>query len=160
MTTPSVFQVSNTLDVADGVVVGPLWTEDLCRELVRALRTAAPAPDDPEREEFPTDLLVAARVFHEVLTLAPGLARAPLFAANRERPSLFKRAVLHAHARPDLAALCRLSDLSALAAANVARWLLRLPQQSSATVVFSPPPGLSSKTRSRTATAREIALAS
>ncbi len=163
MTTASVFQMSDTFDMVDGVFVGPAWTDESCRELLRALRKVrAVAPDNPDAAECATDVWVVARVFHEVLTLHPASTRWPIFAGSKPRSSLFKAAITHAYDPGDLSALARLSNDSALAAANVARWLMRLPRQTSATVVFTQPPGVglpSQRTRSRYATAREIAVA-
>jgi hypothetical protein len=160
MGTLSVFE-SEDLQTVDGMVVGPAWTEHRGRELLRFLRVTRPAaPDSPDIDEQPTDVVVAARVFHEVLTLTPASIRYPVFSAT-SRHSLFRTAILHAHDSGDLAALCRLSDQSALQAVNVARWLMQLPQQHSLTLVFAAPPsGVSRPSRvlSR-ATAREVAVA-
>lgn len=163
MTTPSVFHVTDVLDIADGVVVGPAWTDDHSRELLRSLRMVrAAAPDSPDAEEHCDDIAVASRIFHEVLALNPPSVRWPVFTGSSARHSLFKAAIRHAHMPGDLSALVRLSDRSALMAANVARWMLRLPQQTSSMVVFATPPsGVAPRvrTRSRYATAREVAVA-
>lgn len=143
MATPSVFNLSEFVHAVDGVVVGPSWSGDLCRELLRALRLARPAT--PGSLSDPSgDLAVVARVYHEVLTLDPDSAQWPIFASGKSRPSLFKSAIRHS-VFDDAAidSLCALDDAEHLLAANVARWLLRLPQQKSAVMVFvALPPSL------------------
>lgn len=161
MATSSVFNLSEVLDTVDGMVVGPAWTDDRCRELLRSLRMVSPAaPDAPDADEQDTDVLVAARVFHEVLSLTPASVQWPVFSGASPRHSLFKAAVTHALSPGELTALSRLSDASALLAANVARWMLQLRQQTSVAVVFTPPPRAGApRTRTRYATAREVAVA-
>lgn len=159
MTAPSVFCLSKFLHAVDGMVVGPAWTDHLSRELLRALRLARPAAPDPDQES-PDDFAMACRVYHEVLTLCPGSAQWPVFAYGNPRPSLFKHAVVAVAGFDNgaLDALCRLDEHEHLLATNVARWLLRMPQQASSTVVFvTPPAAHSPRPRSRTATAREVA---
>jgi hypothetical protein len=141
MGTATVFNLSEFLHIADGVVVSSAWTDDHCRELLRSLRLArAAAPDD--LGDPVVDVAVAARIFHEVLDLHPTAQRWPVFAGGRKQQSLFKCAVLHAvdGDDPGAAALLRVDDDEALLAANVARWMLRLPQQTSSTLVFATPP--------------------
>lgn len=145
MAAQAVFTLSN-LQTVDGVVVGPVWTDDRSRELLRVVRRArAAAPDVLPGDDDPAstdDFLVSVRVFHEVLSpgMYPGSDRWPLFAGRSRRPSAFKCAVRHTHDAADLDALCRLSDFEALLAWNTARWMLCLPQQVSATMVFAAPP--------------------
>lgn len=163
MGAPSVFTTAS-LQTVDGVVVGPAWTDDRGRELLRYLRSQRPAaPDYPDGDEYDSDVSIASRVFHEVLALHPAAERWPVFAGRSSRSSLFKAAVTHAHDPADLTALARLSDASALIAANIARWLLQLPQQTSATMVFVSPPSPPvppPPRRSSYSTAREVAAAS
>lgn len=142
--TTSVFQLDRFLDIADGVVVGPAWTDDRCRELLRCLRLeSVTAPDDLEAPEHPSDVAIAARIFHEVLALQPAARRWPVFSGHSRgfRSSLFKASLLHAHRPDELSALVRLTDVGALTSANVARWMLQLPQQESPTLVFVAPIG-------------------
>jgi hypothetical protein len=123
------------------MVLGPEWTVDNCRAVLRFLRkTETEFQGDWDREELESDVLVSAKLFHEVLTESPTAARWPLFANTSRRPSLFKATVRYAVDREELSALVRLSDQSSLLAANIARWMLQLPQQSSSTIVFSTPP--------------------
>lgn len=141
MGTAAVFNLTEFLNISDGVIVSSAWTDDQCRELLRSLRLArAAAPDDPGDPDV--DVAVAARIFHEVLELHRSSQRWPLFAGVRRQPSLFKQAVLHAveSGDPGAAALLRVDDAEALLAANVARWMLKLPQQTSPTLVFATPP--------------------
>lgn len=146
MTTSSVSCSYEALNMVDGVVLGPTWTEHLSRELLDALqRVSTAAPDDLDGDECGSDVDVAALVFYEVLQRHSSADRWPVFSGGSPRPSLFKAAVLHAVLRVEVAALVRLSPESALAAANVARWMLRRSQQSSPVVVFSRPPGLGSR---------------
>jgi hypothetical protein len=88
---------------------------------------------------------VTARIFHEVLELHPASRRWPVLSGGRIQPSLYKRAVMHAADGddPGIAALLRVDEEEALLAANVARWMLQLPQQSSLTLVFVTPPASS-----------------
>ena len=158
----SVFTLSD-LHTVDGMVVGPVWSDDQSRELLRVVRKARAAapdvhPDDPVSID---DFMVSARIFHETLApgMYPGSDRWPLFAGASERSSVFKCAVKHTHELADVYALCRLSDFEALLAWNVARWMLCLPQQSSATMVFAaPPPAHSPPSRFRPSR-RVVALA-
>lgn len=133
--------VEEFLEIADGTVVGPEWSDDRCRDLLRALRMASvAAPDAPDGGECPGDVAVAARIFHEVLSLNTSAQSWPVFAGRRSRSSLFKAAVLHALEEPGVTALLRLSETSALLGANVARWMLGFEQQTSPTMVFIAPP--------------------
>lgn len=129
------------LNIEDGKIIRSEWSDDLCRELLRALRkTRAAAPDAPEAEEYPGDVAVTARIFHEVLSLSPAGSHWPVFSSGRLRHSLVKAAILHAVDDPDLTSLLRLSNESALLAANVARWMLQMKQQTVTTSVFASPP--------------------
>ncbi|MFA7264770.1 MAG: hypothetical protein WC054_00420 [Candidatus Nanopelagicales bacterium] len=158
MTTSSVSQASEVLRTTDGVVLSSAWTEDCCRELLRILREIHAAPDNPEAPESDADSKVAARVFHEVLSLHPGSEKWPLFSGEVPRRSLYKAAIMHARS-DELAALTRLSDSSALWASNVSRWMLRMPQQTSPTMVFTPPPGRAlPEQRRHTMLAKPVAL--
>jgi hypothetical protein len=141
MGTSTVFSLEESLHIEDGVIVSSAWTDDHCRELLRSLRLVrAAAPDDPGDPD--SDVAVTARVFHEVLDLHPSAQRWPVFAGDKRQPSLYKRAVVHAIEGddPGAAALLRVTDSEALLAANVARWMLKLPQQHSPTLVFATPP--------------------
>lgn len=166
MTTTSVFSLHEFLHTVDGVVVGPAWTDDRCRGLLRALRLAQPAAPGPRSEDEPAtenDLASAAKIYHQVLSLSSRASRWPIFAGASSRPSLFKEAVRAASEFDDAAlyALCQLSDGDHLLASNIARWLLQMEQQRNLTMVFAvPPPALhrpSSRVRSSRAIAREIA---
>jgi hypothetical protein len=131
--TMSVFRLSEFVHTAGGKVVGPAWTDDLSRELLRALRLAAPDAS-PE-----SDFAVAARVFHEVLSLNPEAAGWPVFSNGRPRHSLFKEAVMQCRSGEEVDALCRVAevdDTAILLATNVARWMLNLCQQDTLTLVF------------------------
>lgn len=143
MAAQAVFTLSN-LQTVDGMVVGPAWSDDQSRELLRVVRRACPATPDvhPEDPASLDDFMDAVRVLHEVLSpgMYSGSDRWPLFVGPSARPSVFKCAVRHTHDLADLLALCRLSDSEALLAWNVARWMLCLPQQVSATMVFAAPP--------------------
>lgn len=161
MAAQAVFTLSN-LQTVDGMVVGPEWSDDQSRELLRVVRRACPAAPDvhPEDPASLDDFMVSVRVFHEVLSLYPGSDRWPLFAGASSRPSAFKCAVKHTHDVADAYALCRLSDSEALLAWNVARWMLCLPQQASASMVFAaPPPAHLPAPRLRSRADRPVCLA-
>jgi hypothetical protein len=143
VTTPSVFDVSAHFDLGDGVAVRLLWSEALTCELLVSLRMLSPlCPEDVEGDEQNYDVLIAARLFYEVLRGHSEAKRWPVVSGDSPRPSLVKTALQESQ-DTSVVSLVRLEDRSVLIAANIARWLLRLPQQSSPTMVFAAPPRLS-----------------
>lgn len=133
MSGQNLYDLFKTVDV---LVISPACTDDLSRDIVRELRLAKPS--DP--------LAVAARYFHEVLSLIPDSYCLPLFSGSNGGPSMFKSAVRHAADDPDVEALSELSDAQAMLAYNIARWLLGHKQQPftpAPSVVMSGPPAAS-----------------
>lgn len=121
---------------SDGVVLEKELDDDGSTVFLREVRKAKP-------DGGPGDILVLARLAHEVLTETSESRLWPLFSASApsKASSLFKAMVLASRAE-DAEALEGASDEDVLVASNIARWLIGIPQQTStaATVVFVDPP--------------------
>lgn len=112
----------------DGLVTGPEWSVERAAYLVREMRKAAPAPGL-------SDLLVLGRIFYDLFTEAPSTRYLPVLSRHETDKSLVQ-AMIEPARSADLPALERAEAEDVLAASNIARWVLRLPQQSSPFVVF------------------------
>jgi hypothetical protein len=116
----------------DGMVIGPEWSVDRANRLVREMRKASPAPGD-------SDLLVLARWIHELFEERPQSRFWPTMARYEGDRSIY-RALIDLCSWEEIDALYRAEPEDVLAASNMVRWVLQLPQQSSVVVVFKPLP--------------------
>ena len=112
----------------DGVVTGPEWSQEGMTFLIREMRKAQPAPGI-------SDLLVLARIFHELFEEKPETRTWPLFSRQGEDKSLL-REIVSLTPWAEVHALYRAEEENYHMAANLARWVLRLPQQPHPMVVF------------------------
>lgn len=105
---------------SDHVVVGPVWSEDVCREVVRAVRKAT-ASDVRGR------VAVLVRLAHEVLSERPEARDWPVFSPCSSTPRMYYY-MLRAATYDDFDAFDVDDEFAEIRAVNVARWLLQLPQ--------------------------------
>lgn len=117
---------------SDGLVTGPEWSYDLSTSVVRDLRKTNPKEGDSQ-----SDICVLARVAHELFTESQSASRWPLFLKMKEgaKNSIYSAMLLSAR-DDDIPAFMRVDEHEVLVATNIARWLLKLPQQTGSHVLF------------------------
>lgn len=103
------------------MVIEGLWSVDHRMAFRTTLRDAVPG--SPQG-----DLLVLTRIMLRILESRALTRFRPVVSLNRDRPSLWQAAVLDA-TKEESAAFGDISDEMALEAANLARWVIGLPQQ-------------------------------
>lgn len=108
-------------------MIAPEWSVERMTQLVREMRKASPDPGLP-------DLLVLARIFHELFEEDISTTYLPVLSRTAGDTSL-TQAMIEPSRSEDLPALVRAEAEDILVASNIARWVLRLPQQSSPFVV-------------------------
>lgn len=124
--------MSLRVQVVDGRVTNPPLSDVDRPALLATMRAAVPGTAGG-------DFQVVVRLMYDVLVARPSARKWPVVCPGRGQWSLFREIVLAASAA-DAPALESIEDDSVLAAVNVARWLLGLPQQPSLTpVVFVEP---------------------
>jgi hypothetical protein len=116
----------------DGVVTG-CWSECSSSLLLRKIRLSAPG-------DRLGDIFVIARLAFDVLSDHPGYKSVPVFSGSTRRTSLCLELMSIARGA-DWDAIERASDDDVIAATNIARWILQLPQQTSSPIVFVDGPG-------------------
>lgn len=111
----------------DGVVSG-CWSESSSSLLLRSIRKSVPG-------DWLGDVFFLAQLAHEILTEYPSYSSLPIFTENKRSTSLSLE-ILKLINGDEWDVVYRVSDDEFIAATNIARWILRLPQQTDAPLVF------------------------
>ena len=124
MTGVIVKSASNVFPSMRDCMVDPIVSDLEFREsFCLAMKEAVPGTGE-------SNLLVLTRVMFRVLSIYPLTRFRPVLSLDRHRPSLWQAAVLLSD-HEEVAAFTDTDDEMALTAANLARWVLELPQQTS-----------------------------
>ena len=118
-----------------GLVTDPEWSYELSTSIIRDLRKAKPEEGCDVASE--SDIMVLARVAHELFSESQSAYRWPLFLKMKEgaRHSIYSSMLLSSR-QDDTLAFARAEETDILIATNIARWLLKLPQQTGSHVLF------------------------